>query len=46
MNRESDSMDFRTNGLRVAVTIDSKSTGWELLAPGFVEGENPKVGRV
>ena len=45
MNRESDSMDFRTNGLRVAVTIDSKSTGWELLAPGFVEGENAKVGR-
>lgn len=31
--------------LRVVVTIDSKVSGFELLAPGGVLGENPRVGR-
>ncbi len=31
--------------LRVVVTIDTKVTGFELLAPGGVSGENPRVGR-
>lgn len=30
--------------LRVVVTIGANSTGWELLAPGHVKGQNPVVG--
>lgn len=31
--------------LKVVVTIDTKVTGWEILAPGGVLGESPSVGR-
>lgn len=45
MNREKNNSETGRRLMRVAVTVDTKSTGWELLAPNFVNASNPKVGK-
>lgn len=34
-----------THRLKVVVTMETRATGWELLAPGWSEGDVPRAGR-